>query len=92
MLFYVVTNVLDEPDVSFLRVYFDYEDGGTRFTWNTIHLQAVLWYSLKEISKLKDISGMGMGESLLHGACSYISDFLPLAGKKNSITSFWSHF
>jgi hypothetical protein len=58
---------------------------GTLFT-----CKAVLWYSLKEISELKDISGMG--ESLLHGACSYISDLLPLAVKKISITFFWSHF
>lgn len=31
----MVTNVLDKPDVSFLRVYFGSEDGGRRFIWNT---------------------------------------------------------
>lgn len=34
----MVTNVLDEPDVSFLRVYFGYEVGGRKFIWNTVHL------------------------------------------------------
>jgi hypothetical protein len=48
---------------------------GTLFT-----CKAVLWYNLKEISKLKDISGKG--PTWLPGACSHISDFLPLAGKR----------
>jgi len=51
--------VFDKPDVSFLRVYFAVKmeaEGsyGTLFT-----CKAVLWCSLKVISKLKDISGRG---------------------------------
>jgi len=83
-------NVFDKPDVSFLRVYFAVKMEAEGSYGTLLTCKAVLWCSLKVISKLNTF--LEKGESLLLGACSYISDFLPLAGKKNSITFFWSHF